>query len=536
MALVTGPGIFVGNRTTDIIVPCYNGARYLAQTLESALAQTYSPVNVLVVDDGSTDASREIVKSFGDRVAYFFKENGGQASARNAGITRTEGDYVCLLDADDIIMPDMIRVMVDYLERHPETDICHSKTLAFNNFNVMHPYAENWRPFRVWHSYLEPLSVFCAIHGSSAVLRRRVFENFGLFPEDRAIQGCEDWHFCLQSVLQGAVIKYFPTVYTLYRQHPSSSSAQERNIVLRESELMRRAVQLFRLHGITENRKWQVLAHGLKSVALRWLALDETAQFSSLLELSRSIRPGEQSDTIETAFADPTNVSPSVLYLYLCRAFIEMDLPDLAALMFLRCRDIRLARKEAAQAGAGQVFDFAVEAMADSIRYDEHGALNRRPVASDAPDEIGLDQNRTCEGLSKTIPHHASFWGHVAHQLGLLSKSEKALNGAEARFRQAVQLNPNYGMSWLELAGILARKGSRKQAAREFRLAVAVDPECMASYAMDRICGLAENHSKTMATVVTGFRRSRTYQTLAGAIQDFAGRVMNSLAGRGRAQ
>lgn len=528
----------MGSKTVDIIIPCYNGATYLPQTIESALGQVYSPVSILVVDDGSTDASREIVKSYGERVVYFFKGNGGQASARNAGITRTQGDYVCLLDADDIILPEMIRDMVNYLDQHPEVDIYHSKTLAFNNFNILHPYAECWRPFRVWDCYLEPLSLLCAIHGSSAIFRRRAFENFGLFPEDRAIQGCEDWHFWLQSVLQGAVIKYCPIAYTLYRQHPSSSSSQERNIALRESELMRRAVKLFRLHGITEDRKWLLLSYGLKSVALRWSPLGEAVQYHSLVELSRAIAPVQKSDRLEIVFGNPDNVPISVLYLYLCRAFIEMGLPDLAAIMFLRSGDGRSLKREAERAGVGELFEFAVETMAGFIPDDLHRTRNEHPGTPNADDRGWPHQSEGSPwmGLSKGVPQDASFWGYVEHQLGLLNKSEGALDEAEARFRQAIRQNPNFGYSRLELISILNKKGHYKQAAREIRQAVALDPESVVSFAIDRVCRSAENRSTALGTMLNRLRKSNAYQRFTRIVRDTAAAGIKSLAGRGRAR
>ncbi|MBI4962534.1 MAG: glycosyltransferase family 2 protein [Desulfomonile tiedjei] len=89
--------------TVDLIIPCYNTGLYLRQAVGSALAQTYPHVNILVVDDGSTDSTREIVESYGEGVGYFHQENKGLAAARNIGMTQTRGEFVCLLDADDAL-------------------------------------------------------------------------------------------------------------------------------------------------------------------------------------------------------------------------------------------------------------------------------------------------------------------------------------------------------------------------------------------------------------------------------------------------
>ena len=89
----------------SIIISNYNYGRYLADAVDSALHQTYSPVEVIVVDDGSTDHSAEIIRGYGARLRPVFKANGGQASALNAGFELGHGDLVIFLDADDMLLP-----------------------------------------------------------------------------------------------------------------------------------------------------------------------------------------------------------------------------------------------------------------------------------------------------------------------------------------------------------------------------------------------------------------------------------------------
>jgi glycosyltransferase involved in cell wall biosynthesis len=96
----------------SIIINNYNYSRFLARTIESCLAQDYAEVEIVVVDDGSTDDSREIAAGFGQRVVPVFKENGGQASAFHAGFAVSTGEYVLFLDADDALRPDAVRHMV----------------------------------------------------------------------------------------------------------------------------------------------------------------------------------------------------------------------------------------------------------------------------------------------------------------------------------------------------------------------------------------------------------------------------------------
>jgi glycosyltransferase involved in cell wall biosynthesis len=95
----------------SILIDNYNYGRFLREAIESALNQTYRDIEVIVVDDGSTDNSREIIDSYGDRVIPVLKENGGHASAMNAGVAASKGDFICLLDSDDFFYPEKVETV-----------------------------------------------------------------------------------------------------------------------------------------------------------------------------------------------------------------------------------------------------------------------------------------------------------------------------------------------------------------------------------------------------------------------------------------
>ena len=103
------------------VINNYNYARYLPDAIESALDQTYGRTEIVVVDDGSTDASREIIAEYGSRVHAVLKSNGGQASAFNAGVAAARGDIICFLDADDVWHRDKVARVVEALATHPQT-------------------------------------------------------------------------------------------------------------------------------------------------------------------------------------------------------------------------------------------------------------------------------------------------------------------------------------------------------------------------------------------------------------------------------
>jgi glycosyltransferase involved in cell wall biosynthesis len=108
----------------SIIINNYNYGRFLRQAVDSALMQSYPNVEVIVVDDGSTDNSCDIIQSYGDRIIPVLKENGGQASAFNAGFAKSQGSIIFFLDADDCFTPEKVETVIQAFERHPSSDWC----------------------------------------------------------------------------------------------------------------------------------------------------------------------------------------------------------------------------------------------------------------------------------------------------------------------------------------------------------------------------------------------------------------------------
>jgi glycosyltransferase involved in cell wall biosynthesis len=115
----------------SVIVPVYNGERYLAAALESALGQTYQPVEVIVVDDGSTDATPDVARRY--PVRYVRQANQGTGAARNAGLAEARGSLLGHLDADDLWEPDKTRLQVAALAAHPELDAVSGHVVEFHS-------------------------------------------------------------------------------------------------------------------------------------------------------------------------------------------------------------------------------------------------------------------------------------------------------------------------------------------------------------------------------------------------------------------
>ncbi len=117
----------------SIIIPTYNRADLLPEAIESVLEQTHNDIEIIVIDDGSNDDTREKLKPYQDRIKYMYTENGGPASARNAGMRMAKGEYIAFLDSDDLYYPYKIKIQADFLDNYPDVALVCSEFSAFND-------------------------------------------------------------------------------------------------------------------------------------------------------------------------------------------------------------------------------------------------------------------------------------------------------------------------------------------------------------------------------------------------------------------
>lgn len=186
----------VTDSTVSIIIPVYNGANYLKEAIDSALSQTYDHIEVIVINDGSTDEgeTEKIALSYGDKVRYFRKCNGGVASALNMGINKMRGEYVSWLSHDDVFYPDKIASQIAFL--HSQTS---PETILYGDYDLINAQSEIIEaidlidPPQPGHMCFA-LTVRYPIHGCTTLIPRRCFERVGMFNEDlRTTQDYELW-------------------------------------------------------------------------------------------------------------------------------------------------------------------------------------------------------------------------------------------------------------------------------------------------------------------------------------------------------
>ena len=108
----------------SVVIPTFNRADTLGETLDSIFEQTYRPIEVIVVDDGSTDATAEVIKAYGDQIQYIYQNNAGPSAARNRGISQVGGDLITFLDSDDLWLPSKLETQVRLMNRLDTSIVC----------------------------------------------------------------------------------------------------------------------------------------------------------------------------------------------------------------------------------------------------------------------------------------------------------------------------------------------------------------------------------------------------------------------------
>ena len=202
----------------SVVIPCYNQAQFLPWAIESAVAQSYRDVGIVVVDDGSPDNTRQVVSRY-PRVRYVRQENQGPAGARNTGFRQSEGEYVLFLDADDQLMPNAIESHLSCFEEHPEAgfvvgDIDH---MALDGSLAGSP---RW-PLLASNQYEELLRVNHVANTIAVMFRREVLERLGGFNSDCV--PAEDYELLLRAA-RLFFSSHHRTVVARYRRYSAGFS------------------------------------------------------------------------------------------------------------------------------------------------------------------------------------------------------------------------------------------------------------------------------------------------------------------------
>ena len=218
----------------SINIPCFNSEKYIAETLQSVLSQTFEDFEIILVNDGSTDKTEEIIKTFSDpRIKYYYQKNMGLGNTRNRQLALSSGDFIAFLDHDDIWLPTKLEKQIPLFENQPKVGLVYCDTIFFNDKGDVNRLYNNRVPLRgnVFRQILK--DYFLAM--PSVVIRKKALDsqqqlfddNFSMSEErDLFTRIAYDWDF-----------DYVGEPLAKWRMHSKSLTFSKRELVSRETEL-----------------------------------------------------------------------------------------------------------------------------------------------------------------------------------------------------------------------------------------------------------------------------------------------------------
>jgi len=189
------------------IMPVYNGEQYIAEAIDSLLAQTLPPIQIIIIDDGSTDGTAEIVARYGDRITSIHQTNAGQSAARNHGVRLAKTPFVAFLDADDLAHPQKLQCQLQRFNERPNLQLCDG---YIRNF---------WSPELTPNQRSNDLQYLKPYPGSiiTWLARRELFDTVGEFKQEMSFGEDTDWYLRVKD--SGATVETLPDVLASRRLH-----------------------------------------------------------------------------------------------------------------------------------------------------------------------------------------------------------------------------------------------------------------------------------------------------------------------------
>jgi glycosyltransferase involved in cell wall biosynthesis len=227
----------MGNPTISVIIPVYNGEAFLPQAITSVRGQDYSPLEIIVIDDGSTDGTPDLVKDLGGDIRYIYQEHRGPAAARNTGIKTANGELIAFLDVDDLWPPDKLASQVPYLVADDDLQVVLGRTQI-----VFLPGAER-KAFR----FESPDNDIMGIFLGCGLYRRSAFTKVGLFDESLRYAEDHDWFFRAREC--GLVMRSLKKITLIYRLHPGNMTLGKKMEEMGFLRVLKRSLERRRSEG-----------------------------------------------------------------------------------------------------------------------------------------------------------------------------------------------------------------------------------------------------------------------------------------------
>lgn len=204
----------------SVIVPAYNGDRYIAEAIEGVLNQTHSEYEIIVVDDGSTDNTRKVVQQYGDRVNYLSQSNQGVAASRNLGLAAARGEYIAFLDQDDVFLPHKLASQVALFDRDAALGIVNSGWQIVDERGTVKAAVQPWQ--QIPHLSSANLIIWKPVFLGAMLFRRSWLERSGGF--DTTLSQTPDVDLVMRLAMLGCPAAWVEQTTVKYRQHDANAS------------------------------------------------------------------------------------------------------------------------------------------------------------------------------------------------------------------------------------------------------------------------------------------------------------------------
>ncbi|MBW1851643.1 MAG: glycosyltransferase family 2 protein [Deltaproteobacteria bacterium] len=212
--------------TVSVIIPTFNRATKVVRAISSTLNQTYRDLEIIVVDDGSTDGTKKLVARFIDQIKYITHSgNFGVSSARNTGIRRSNAPFIAFLDSDDYWMPEKLEMQINYFETHAQAQACQTEEIWIRRGQRVNPRKKHLKPSG---DIFEPSLKLCLVSPSAVMLRRSLLEEVGFF--DEGLPVCEDYDLWLRIACRYPVYLIKQPLIIKEGGHPDQLSSRYRGM------------------------------------------------------------------------------------------------------------------------------------------------------------------------------------------------------------------------------------------------------------------------------------------------------------------
>ena len=221
------------NPKVSVIVPCYNQAQFLAETLDSVLAQNHENWECIIVNDGSTDNTETVAREYCDkdqRFVYLKKENGGLSSARNAGLDIAQGDYVQFLDSDDILLPNKFEYQIRAMETdNSDVCVCHHSMFTTDINQTWENFFSQSTYDLTYHGFVYNWGETFVIGIHSGLFSHSFLKNHHIH-FDEHVYALEDWLFWVSIIRAKGIVCEIQDKLTLYRVQTSSMTHDKKRM------------------------------------------------------------------------------------------------------------------------------------------------------------------------------------------------------------------------------------------------------------------------------------------------------------------